>query len=620
MSSGSDSIWYHEPREFREFLKTITDKSITVADALVQFRELKCLPMSFKEMTVQDLISNPKEMQKLYYALRSGMQPESKFKLPYKRKAREVEIIRDIAEDYDIDIDKAKSRVVTGNYNDGTRVFNYAIEVAVAPRKGIDQNVNDAGKIDFIGNINDTPSIDGGEGYFSGGNYQWTDSRTGNPLNATTVRGILSECGFTTSGYTSKRRVPSIVYLNLKTHVPGWLGAAGKTHINLTPYAKDIAQNLADLAKKMPSYHGRGYAARVIYSTSAKDPSQEAKNYLLEFLKERRAAVQADASIKTKRRITQQGVWYLIEPKMIANGFEPPKSWGKTREYLVEYIPKAIKELWPGQNITREDLGIIAGARAVMHFDGHEDPVSKDNIVRLAQTATTDMIIIEKEGVADALFEFADEYKVAVVFTRGRFVNYVKELIKEASDRGITNVNIWVVTDYDIDGVEIAKEAKKIPRIGIDRSTVRWLQQNGYPDLKLKDVEEDHESRDAQRRTNDKYLWNKRIEIDAILAQVGGESLWKYFMHQITTKEPIRDYTPIIEQPEVEDIYPEDVRLALDNGRDFANGFVEKDWKKIVDEELKEVKNKSAKDRRKRRRHQNEARKNHRRTQRRNHR
>ena len=98
------------------------------------------------------------------------MQPESKFKLPYKRKAREIEIIRDIAEDYDIDIDKAKSRVVTGHYNDGTRAFNYAIEIAVAPRKGIDENVNDAGKIDFIGNINDTPSIDGGEGYFSGGN------------------------------------------------------------------------------------------------------------------------------------------------------------------------------------------------------------------------------------------------------------------------------------------------------------------------------------------------------------------------------------------------------------------------------------------------------------------
>ena len=66
----------------------------------------------------------------------------------------------------------------------------------MAPRKGIDENVRDAGKVDFIGNINDTPSIDGGEGYFSGGNYQWTDSRSGNPVDATSVRGILSECGF----------------------------------------------------------------------------------------------------------------------------------------------------------------------------------------------------------------------------------------------------------------------------------------------------------------------------------------------------------------------------------------------------------------------------------------
>ena len=54
----------------------------------------------------------------------------------------------------------------------------------------------------------------------------------------------------------------------------------------------------------MPSYHGKGYAAKVIYSYS-KDPTQEAKNYLREFLKERREAAQADPSIKTDRRITQ---------------------------------------------------------------------------------------------------------------------------------------------------------------------------------------------------------------------------------------------------------------------------------------------------------------------------
>ena len=46
---------------------------MTVADALVQFRELKCLPTRFKEMTVRDIISNRKEMQALYNALRNGM-------------------------------------------------------------------------------------------------------------------------------------------------------------------------------------------------------------------------------------------------------------------------------------------------------------------------------------------------------------------------------------------------------------------------------------------------------------------------------------------------------------------------------------------------------------------
>jgi hypothetical protein len=183
------------------------EQTISVSDALGTFRELKCLPARLKQLTVQELASNTEEIQALYKALRNGMQPESKFKLPYKRKARELEIIRDIAEEYDIDKDRAQARVITGYYNDGgARAFNYAIEIAVAPRKGIDQNVKDAGKVDFIGNINDTPSIDGGEGYFSGGNYQWVDSRTGYRLSATNVRGILSECGFNTTDWISKRR------------------------------------------------------------------------------------------------------------------------------------------------------------------------------------------------------------------------------------------------------------------------------------------------------------------------------------------------------------------------------------------------------------------------------
>lgn len=202
------------------------------------------------------------------------------------------------------------------------------------------------------------------------------------------------------------------------------------------------------------------------------------------------------------------------------------------------------------------------------------------------------MIIIEKEGVADALVDFADEYRVALVFTRGRFVNYVKELIQEASNRGISNMDIWVLTDYDVDGIEIAQAAPNIPRIGVDRSTVEWLQRNGYPGLELSKVEEEHHSKAAERRTKDDFLWNKRIEIDAILAQVGGEGLWKYLMHQMTTISPMRDYTQIIEQPETEALYSADIRLALANVRDFVDRSVEDSRQQIQVNELKEVRGK----------------------------
>jgi hypothetical protein len=280
----NDSIWYYKPGQFKEYIKTIADKTMSVSDALRTFRELKCLSARLKQKTVQELASNTEEIQVLYKALRNGMKPESKFKLPYKRKTRELEIIQDIAEEYDIDKDRAQSRVITGHHNEnGVRVFNYAIEIAVAPRKGIGQNVKDAGKVDFIGNINDTLSIDGGEGYFSGGSYKWVDSRTGHQLGATSVRGILSECGFNTTSWISKRRVPSVVYLNLKTPVPDWLGAAGKTHIDLNPYANDIAQNLADLAKKCHHIMVKDMLQKSFIQFQSKTQAKKVKTTYLSF-------------------------------------------------------------------------------------------------------------------------------------------------------------------------------------------------------------------------------------------------------------------------------------------------------------------------------------------------
>ena len=54
---------------------------------------------------------------------------------------------------------------------------------------------------------------------------------------------VLTSSGFNpTSPYTSRKRFASVAYVNVKTDVPDWLGAVGKTHMNQLPYAATIAK------------------------------------------------------------------------------------------------------------------------------------------------------------------------------------------------------------------------------------------------------------------------------------------------------------------------------------------------------------------------------------------
>ena len=49
-----------------------------------------------------------------------------------------------------------------------------------------------------------------------------------------------------------------------------------------------------------------------------------------------------------------------------------------TRKGLTGTINEVIKELWPDGSVTRESLGILAKARAMLYFNGHVYPVSFD--------------------------------------------------------------------------------------------------------------------------------------------------------------------------------------------------------------------------------------------------
>jgi len=242
---------------------------------------------------------------------------------------------------------------------------------------------------------------------------------------------------------------------------------------------------------------------------------------------------------------------------MVREGFQPRKDWGTTRRTLQNDIRARCDQLsrteWH-EKVTREDLGIIAKARARMFYNGEVLPVSIDNVQGLARVGVA-IVIIEKEGGPEALKEAARDYGVALVDTQGRFTDYTMDLIEAAK---MVSPYVVILTDYDIVGLETSKATKtETIRIGIDMDTVKWLRENGYPNLELSDIEEAYT---PSIWTDDPYLSKYRIEFDSILAVTGAEVLWKfvkYKLEEIAKKEEteegfnyVREEQPVIERPE----------------------------------------------------------------------
>ncbi len=563
----TDSIYYYKRGEFKHYFRTITDQSIRVLDALAGFREIKCLSKRLRELPVQQVSDDPKLIAELYQALRDGMQPESKYKLPYDKEERQKEIVDNIAESYDIDRKNTQCKVVTGYYKDDKtgQQFPYAVEIAITPRK--DLGVDNAGEVTFIGCVNDTPAIDGGERYFQSDQYayKWTDRR-GEHCKST-AREVLAEFGFNSYWGTSRRRVPSVVSINVKTNVPDWLGAAGKTHMNQIPYGETIAKALSTMSYNIPSYRGQGYA--MVYESSCSD-QKSAEEYLDDFLRERRQKIEADPSLRITDRLTQRGAWYRVRPKMVEDGFIPRKNWGTTGKSFADGIRDSCKELWPNENITREYLGIYAKARGMFYYKGHKYPIEYESIDDLSSKAPVN-VVIEKDGVPSVLEPYADKYGVALVSTQGNFVDYVKDFVR-ASIEDNESVVVTLLDDDKV-GHDMAASTNAV-NIGVSKEAVSWLQQNGYQDLRLEDVQEEY--------SPDGYATEYRIEIDAILAEVGAEGLWKYIMHKVTELAPF-DLTKSIDMPANEVLYPPDVSEFLSFLNEYTDGITKNERDEIED-------------------------------------
>jgi hypothetical protein len=356
------SIYYYTEHKFTEYIKTITNKNIGIPEALDTFRERTVIPKRFRDMTISELSSNNEEIRNLFRELRNRMEPES----PRLRngKQRERELIEELGLDYEVDTKEAKGKVVTVQHPPPeqqdrytSQIFNFTLEVAIGPRKPGYYN-NEPCKI--ISQVNGRV----GSTLFDGGNYEWKEKDSDGywrDRRASTLSEMLSSCGFNNYGSSGWRKAPSVIYINLNSPCAEYVGSAGKTHINLVPYQNIIAEIVSKLANKMPSIRTNPGASQQWYTSSKAEERGEYMEYLRTFLKERRKAVEANSSQRTKDRLTQSGVWYRIRPKLRAKGFVPKSGdWNTTRRGLTGAIAKTIRELWPHEkHVTREYLGIV---------------------------------------------------------------------------------------------------------------------------------------------------------------------------------------------------------------------------------------------------------------------
>jgi hypothetical protein len=268
---------------------------------------------------------------------------------------------------------------------------------------------------------------------------------------------------------------------------------------------------------------------------------------------------------------TQESVWYAVEDTLKAAGIKIGKNTRK-------YVKKLIKILCSEAGVTRESLGIIAAARCSMFFKGVWTDVGFEDIEELAEKGT-DIVFIEKEDIVKVLGKYASKYGVALVNTQGHLAEYGKDLIVAANESG---ANLGIFTDDDKHGHMIADEAPgEIVRLGVDDEMLEHfgLTKGGA-----------------------------NLHIDGLLNAVGGEALWESLQDRLEQEYPTRDYTRVIQKPDLSEYDPEAIRnirdivsnyrelitsdkwTEIESGLRQVNGFIDVDEKETeIDEDLGKI-------------------------------
>ncbi|MFZ0511857.1 MAG: hypothetical protein WAM14_09645, partial [Candidatus Nitrosopolaris sp.] len=430
--SNQISIWCYSEKDFEDLIINLQDEDMDAYSILKEFREGTNIPKAEASITIAELKYNKPEIKRLYSILRNQPYvPKRKtLDLPFQiKKNARMEVFRKRIRQFGYDVIDIKYEVVQEYFISENKEIEYpfVFESAVIHTSNVKSNLV------YIEGINSSVPY---SHPFVNRQKPFTWQKKGGWQSEYLTR-LLEDYGY--SVHQNKCSKPrSIIITNLISPRTVYQDY-GKSKIEMVP-----SETISKLIKKVV-VEPKSKRLVTYYETILLQERWDA-------VRARKGWKKGDRSILDDDPLTQSGVWYdLREKYLIPNNIPITRT---TRSQVTGNIRKICKSL-EGSPM-REDLGIIAGARASLYFDGKWENVDMDEIVALAEKGT-DLVFIEKRGVIEIVSKYIGRYGIAFCNTQGHFTEYAKDLARASKD---ANGNVAIITDWDCAGVNIAERVR----------------------------------------------------------------------------------------------------------------------------------------------------------------
>ncbi|HEY7082505.1 MAG TPA: hypothetical protein VH500_22680 [Nitrososphaeraceae archaeon] len=527
------SIYYYEPSQFQDFILGLENNDLQIDSVLHKtFREASNMKKTkLTQITVGRLKQSRKLMDGLYDELRRSMNPPApnSLALPFDvtKKARERALKSRIEQSWG-HVLNIKYKSIFGCYklHDGQLTVPCFFEIAVC-------NIEDLGSNLMITQALNCSATAAKRMVFQGCQFNWMTQGSNSIYESLDIREIFEHFGYSYS--KDKCRKPnSLILVNLMSPRIDYQ-SYGKSSIDFVPFANIIAEAIV---KACMGGSGRS------------DGRPSKRTILLEVLQDRKQRWKAmDEVSRLRHWWTQSDVFYVTRRLLIE------KYGYKNEEIDRDYLTGLIKPFCEDElRIKREHIGIIAADRAQLYFKGQWMDVGLKEIDELSLYGV-DMLIIEKEGIAEQLAIFADQKGIALLNTRGFLTDYAEILSKKSDKEGC---NIAILTDFDASGLVLASKVSRASRIGIDFQTladlglnIRDVEEEYAPGNHLKTLQHGGDLADAYPEFWIDYIKSKRVEINSVITALDdNEKFWTWITEKLRDQFDKRNYNRAVVIPE----------------------------------------------------------------------